>query len=60
MILDKLPDILNMVIRRIEKFLEAFKKFGFLKIHSQNRVGEVQGYDSKSLFFEGEIFFKGL
>ena len=36
------------------------QKFGFLKIHSQNRIGEVQGYASKSLFFEGETFFKGL
>ena len=37
MILDKLPDILNMIIRRIENFLEAFEKrfrlqkTGFLK-----------------------------
>ena len=34
------------------------QKFGFLKIHSQNRVGEVQSYASKSLFFEGETFFQ--
>ena len=43
MILDNLPDILNMFIRRIENFLEAFeKKFRLQKmviLKSQNRVG---------------------
>ena len=50
--------MLNMVIGRIENFLEAFEK----KFHLQKigflKVGEVQSYASKSLFFEGETFFQ--
>ena len=53
MILDKLPDILNMVIRNIENFLRAFEKkklpsnMSFLK-HSP----VLHQPDSESEFFK--------
>ena len=55
MILDNLPDILNMVIRRIENFLRAFeKKFGVKNRVGTFRIGLVKYRDmlQKGYFFK--------
>ena len=50
MILDNLPDILNMVIRRIENFLRAFeKKFWVKKVKKTTVKGLT--YATKDVFF---------
>ena len=58
MILDNLPNLLNMDIRYIKIHLRAFEKTFRVKTHSQNRVGEVHGFGSKMPIFEANFVFK--
>ena len=61
MILDKLPDILNMVIRRIENFLRAFgKKFRLQKMAFLKHSPVLHQPDSESEFFKIQTFVRFL
>ena len=46
------------VIRHVKQIIwqETYKSLDFLKIHSQNRVGEVHGFGSKMPIFEENFF----
>ena len=54
MVLDNLPDILNMVIRCVENFLRAFEKnFHFKNMH----FSSMSQPNSESGFFKNPNFF---
>ena len=56
-ILDNLPNVLNMVIRRIENFLRAFeKKFRLQKMAFLNHSPVLHQPDSESEFFKIQTF----
>ena len=56
MILDNLPDVLNMVIRRIENFLRAFEKKLPSKMSFLKHSPVLHQPDSESEFFKIQTF----
>ena len=60
MLLDNLPDILNVVIRHIENFLEAFEKsLDFEKFTLRIGLVKYRAMVQKSHFLKAKLFFKG-
>ena len=61
MMLDKFPNILNMIIRRLENFLRAFeKKFRLQKMAFLNHSPVLHQPDSESEFFKIQTFVRFL